>query len=124
MSQNNISTNRSHQKNRQRHVKGPRRTNGGNNGWNQGGKPYFHQQGGKGVHETGIMGKTGGNTGGYGGQGTGGTAPAWQKQQKPKGTPGGSHSNTRKSSKKSYTAILAATMSTTTDGNATQPIGI
>ena len=29
-----------------------------------------------------------------------------------------------KSAKISYTAILAATMSTTTDGNATQPIGI
>ena len=46
-----------------------------------GGQPYY-QQGKK-------------NTGGDGGQGTGCPIPAW-KHQKPKGTPGGTYSNTMK----------------------------
>ena len=45
---------------------------------------------------TGVMGQPGGNTGGYGVHVTGGPDPAWKKQQKLKGTPGGRHSNTRK----------------------------
>ena len=59
--------------------------------------PYVQQQVGQGEF---VMGQLGGNKGGYGVQGTCGPAPAWQQQQKPKLTPGGSHSNTRKMNNK------------------------
>ena len=70
--------------------------NGGDNGWNQGSLPYFQQQVVQELQVKVVMGKPGGNTVGYGGHVTGGPAHAWQQQQKPKGTPGGSYSNTSK----------------------------
>ena len=64
------------------------------------------------------MGQPGKNTGFYGVKIACGPTPA-RKQQKPKGNPGGSYSNTTRQKKISYTDIPAATIFTTTEGNAT-----